>query len=582
MFGRAGEIDAAEAGCRGFRMSERQRRRLGAVGVFLALLGIYLLTAPGRIDIIDGQWRYEVTRNWLDAGEPVVTDPVLLGTGGQVVSPSSGKAYSVYNAAPSVAAMPLMLLSRLLPGHNLARDHALFSLTGPVYGAAIGALLIVAFGWLGLGMRRSLTCTAIVCLGTLWWPASVTVFDQNQHAVLLLATVLVGWQAARRRSPVLAGVAGMVGGLLVNYQEMYALLLPALGLAVFAAPETAPSAARPPEPGTARRDAALRYVLFGLGCCVGIGLFAAFNVLRYGAPVLLSRYGLQSGGGSADGPSTWGNPLAGFLSLAISPGKGIFWFSPPLVLMLLGARRLWARVPALTAAVVAASVIHLLVITRLAFFGGDWCWGPRYIIPILPLWALALPFALTRPGLPRCALAPLALAGLLIQVMGLSLDQHRFFYERNFVPSFWAADPWVYFKHSQLLARPGEILESLAAAPLPEPVRFSAAPTGQPTYCPFGPPIPAQSREWVRHQRLFYLPRCWWGWFGVLPSKQQPVNPFWLLGVCGVPLAVGGVMLSRSLRSLPPAADASTPPPREPAEEPIRLPAETQPLRNPV
>src|SRR5216684_4587797 len=103
-------------------MGEQRNRLLCAGGVFLALLGIYLLTTPGRIDIIDGQWRYEVAKNWLERGEPVVADRWLLATLGQMPNPATGKAYSVYNAAPSVTPMPLMLLSRLLPGHNAERD----------------------------------------------------------------------------------------------------------------------------------------------------------------------------------------------------------------------------------------------------------------------------------------------------------------------------------------------------------------------------------------------------------------------------------------------------------------------------
>ena len=36
---------------------------LCAAGVFVALLAVYLLTAPGRIDTVDGQWRYDVAKN---------------------------------------------------------------------------------------------------------------------------------------------------------------------------------------------------------------------------------------------------------------------------------------------------------------------------------------------------------------------------------------------------------------------------------------------------------------------------------------------------------------------------------------
>src|SRR5271157_3599776 len=46
-----------------------------ASGIFLLVLAIYVLSSPGRIDIIDGQARYDVAYNWLLEGRPVLRDP---------------------------------------------------------------------------------------------------------------------------------------------------------------------------------------------------------------------------------------------------------------------------------------------------------------------------------------------------------------------------------------------------------------------------------------------------------------------------------------------------------------------------
>ena len=157
-------------------MNERRARALCAAGVFLALFGIYLLTAPGRIDTVDGQWRYDVAQNWLSGRGPVVTDPYLLASWEQTVNPATRRNYAMYNAAPSVTPMALMRFTRVLPGHTTARDQFAFTLAGPCFGALLGALLFLAYGWFGLGLRPSVGYTALFCLTTLWWPASVTVF----------------------------------------------------------------------------------------------------------------------------------------------------------------------------------------------------------------------------------------------------------------------------------------------------------------------------------------------------------------------------------------------------------------------
>ncbi|MGI8549268.1 MAG: hypothetical protein ACR2PL_00520 [Dehalococcoidia bacterium] len=525
-------------------MSDQRKRVLGAIGVFLVLLGIYLFTDPGRIDIVDGYWRYEVAKNWLDVGEPIVTNRNLFVTPGRMLNPVTGKSYSIYNAAPSITPMPLMLLARLLPGRSPERDCFAFSLVGPLFGALLGALLVLGYGLLGIGLRESLLYTALFCLATLWWPASVTVFDQNQHAALLFSAVLLAWLAGRRESIRLAALAGLLGGLLINYQEMYALLLPAVGLAVFASPEEgspADQAALQQSPG---RAALLRYSTFGLCCCAGLALLLAYNELRFGTPLMLARYAAQQ----KHQPPTWGNPVTGFLGLTISPGKGIVWFSPPLILALLGARRLWARAPALALTAAGVSGIYLLVIIHLAFFGGDWCWGPRYVIPVMPLWALAFPFATARLRQPLRVVAPLVAAGLLVQVAGVSIDSHRFFYEMKLPPFRWETDQWFYFKHSQLAARPAEILASFRSGSPGEPDRFDASPTGHLISRLYGIHNPALSRVWLGdNYQLYYLPRPWWGWIGWTPPRDRPCDPAWLMAWCTAFLALGSALAARSL-----------------------------------
>jgi hypothetical protein len=541
-------------------MSEQRDRGLCAVAVFLALFAIFLLTAPGRIDSVDGQWRYDVAQNWLSGRGPVVTDPYLLASGEQLVNSRTRKSYSFYDAAPSITPLPFMLLSRLLPGHSAERDCFAFTLAGPCFGALLGALLLVAYGWLGIALRPSLIYTSLFCLATLWWPGSVTIFDQNQHAVLLLASVLLAWQSGRRNSTRLAALAGFLGGLLLSYQEMYALLLPVAGLAVLSSPEEGSSENAATLQRFPDRAALGRYLAFGLGCSGGLALFFAFNEIRFGTPLVLDKYGSHNG----LMPPTWGNPLAGFLSLAISPGKGIFWFSPPLLLACLGARRLFRRAPALAVTVAGVSIIDLLVISHLRFFSGDRCWGPRYALLLMPLWALALPFARLRRNeergmrnekkfrptflVPRSLFLVVSAAGLLIQIMGVSLEHQRFFYERNLSGFFWATAPWFYFHDSQLIARPFEIAQSLRTGVPREARQFSTTPD-RVTYFLYNPDDARLSRRWMRQLQVFYLPRPWWGWMGRIRAEQQPVNPFWMMTGCAVLLMLGGTLLARALHA---------------------------------
>ena len=74
-------------------------------GTFLFFLAIYLISGPGRIDIIDGQHRFEVAWNFVERGRPIVRDAFLSARVGV-----DGARYSFYGLPASVAGTPLVWL----------------------------------------------------------------------------------------------------------------------------------------------------------------------------------------------------------------------------------------------------------------------------------------------------------------------------------------------------------------------------------------------------------------------------------------------------------------------------------------
>src|SRR5262249_53072174 len=85
-----------------------------ATGVFLVVLAVYILSGPGRIDIIDGQARYDVTYHLVTEGRPLLSDR-WIGPFMSVAGRDSLR-YSFYGAPGSVFAVPLVGLGVLLDG----------------------------------------------------------------------------------------------------------------------------------------------------------------------------------------------------------------------------------------------------------------------------------------------------------------------------------------------------------------------------------------------------------------------------------------------------------------------------------
>jgi hypothetical protein len=220
------------------------------------------------------------------------------------------------------------------------------------------------------------------------------------------------------------------------------------------------------------------------------------------------------------------------------------------VLAAVGCVRLLRLRPWLGRAVVGASLVQFFLVASVPQFGGDWCWGPRLLLPLVTLSAVGLPFV--GATVRRTAKVGLVAVGVLVQLLGLSLDHHRFFYERGLHDQFWRGGADRYYVESQLLARPAEIAVTLRDGIPPEASRLIPNPypahlvtntvRGDERYRQLDAP------RWMRSFRILYLPRPWPLWMGTLEPGRRPVNlPATTALLLGA-LAAGVALLRSGLR----------------------------------
>lgn len=501
-----------------------------ALGIFLLVGATYAIVGPGRIDMIDGQYRYEVARDIIDEGSVQIRDPYLGGAIKGVLG-----FYSSYGISGSLVGIPLVLVSRVSGPATTDRDQFFFSFTSAVFGAATAALLFLFYVRLGISLRSALGWTLVAAFATLLFPGSTTVFDQVQHGFFILCACYCAHQGARRDSMALMAAGGLALAILVNFQETYVIVFPTLALAAFANMGTTPQE---------RRRGIERILVFLFVAGTGILVWAGFNSFRYGS--------LFFSGKGVDHPSPLGNPLIGLPGLLVSPGKSIFLYSPAVIIALIGLRRLFKADRPLGLAVVATVLIHLAMISTLSFYGGDWCWGPRYFGSTMALMALGFPFAEAAAGRARrLAFRAIIAASVVVQLMGLSLDHHRFFYARSLPAFFWYAQPTFYFHDSALLARPGEILDSIRHGVPQEVDAFRPGPyQDELTYAVFGGFGHPELRppQWMRHYAVFWLPRPWPLWMLSIPEEQRPINVGGAVAVLLVLALAGGAAIAAALR----------------------------------
>ncbi len=132
-------------------------------------------------------------------------------------------------------------------------------------------------------------------------------------------------------------------------------------------------------------------VPLALGLGVPLAVLAWYNIVRFGS-LVETGYGTEV--------SAWSTPFfEGLSGLLFSAGRGLFWYMPlVLASMILG--RSFAKRYLPEAICILLSLASLLCLyARWHMWEGGWCWGPRFLVPVIPL--LLLPLGATLEKFPR-------------------------------------------------------------------------------------------------------------------------------------------------------------------------------------
>jgi hypothetical protein len=526
---------------------------LALAGQFLFVFGVLALSGPGRMDIVDGQTRYDVARSLIDHGDCVIRDREIWFT---VFEGREGAMYSNYRFPQSVAGLPAILIADATGGVSEMRRHFFFTLISPFAGAILALTYSIWFRGLGHSPRASLAWATAGIFCTPNWYYSTSTFDDLLGSCTIVMAVAVAWLCRDRRPLLGAAVAGLLLAWAINCKPPLGLLaLPVLAACY--------------RPSVPLRQQLASGALVLSGMVLGVLAYKLFDFYKFpdGIDLSADRIGTVW---------TW-NLLPGLANLALSPATGVVWYCPTVILSYYGWRR-WRTDHALFClAMLAGCGMFTLFICFLTFFKGDYCWGPRYLTPVLALGWLFVPAsaALVR----RFFLGVLLGAGMVVQLLGLSMDPQRLHFEQALPWGFWSADPWLGFHPatSNLLQRPKEIVDVLRCWNEPAP-RFgpatlpthagtlnappyvsvtslvglvAAPPQGVVTPIGFvwdwkvGSMVRAEEiyHDTVHHYHIFSTFRPWWIAQWYLSEDERPVNLARTLALLSLLSALGLVVM---------------------------------------
>lgn len=422
-----------------------------AVGLFL--FSIYLLSFSGKFHVMDELAVFTAGYNLAQSGRADINP--LIWTNHWTPNPPGiwGRDGNLYTKKPpgiSFLVAPLIGLGRFVPGLNAVH---LGLLTNAFITALTAALVLIWLSELGFSPATATLTALVYGLGTVAWVYARMFWESSPLALCFLAAV---WASYRAGQPVyhhhrgwwifLAGVSAALG-LTLRFEAALAVAL--IGLYLVMNQRIGESAQRL----TFNVERLTLYLAPSL--LIGAGLLY-FNFIRYGS---LGETGYTQ-------EILFREPWVGAYGLLFSPGRGLFIYAPVMLLLFGGIRSAWWRLPRPYFWLLAALCLSFWLFYGSWFaWGGTWGWGPRFLLPILPLlmlfvaefiewangeWQMAIPSRFTiytsrfAHYTLRFTFYVLIVLSLIVNFLGITVDFNEHFLRlgsnENFVFN-WATFP---------------------------------------------------------------------------------------------------------------------------------------------
>ncbi|HET9493391.1 MAG TPA: glycosyltransferase family 39 protein, partial [Chloroflexia bacterium] len=353
------------------------RSKWTALWACLALTAALFLIVLGYMNAFDSDRMYQMTAGLFEYGAPTRYP-------GQ-------ETWTKYGFGQSLIGVPFYALGKLLLQFGGTLDpltRFTVSLTNLALTAATCWLLYVAARrFASPGVSVTVAATYLLCTPALNYAR--TFFSEPAGAALLLAGLLLIIPTRKGEStrPWRILLAGLCLGAMFWFKPAFAIYIPAPGLAVLwqAWHDRALVQVR-----ERFRAAICAGLLFAVGPIIGLLVQVGYNYVRYGD---LANGLLRTGYEREPGFST--PLLEGLGGLLLSPGKSVFLYAPVLLLVPIGLWLMYRSGSGLGR----ITVVLILTESAVGFvfnamwwaWTGNFAWGPRLVMPVLPLlvWPLA-------------------------------------------------------------------------------------------------------------------------------------------------------------------------------------------------
>lgn len=402
--------------------------------IFLFFLGFYLLTARGNVTEADGIINFMTTRALVEtasASLPCDLPDKLITQGNDDIC------YSKYGIGEPLLSVPLYLAGRLSSAPAPANPNELslprlFVSTLNQFVTAVTCSLLYILGYRFTGVKkRAIELALVFGLFTIAWPYASASFSQPIIGLLLLAAITFFYSSNHSQiNNFLAGV--FLGGAFLVRVDSFPQIM---AICVWAGYRdwSALNARRDSE--KVRKEFISSIIIILLPIAASFILFSLIQQNHFGS---FFQTGYEGEG--------WTHPfLTGFFGLLFSFGKGLVFYSPLVLLVPFGLYNLYREgikdLPILAAILF---VLSLLIYSSWWSWDGAWAWGPRFLVPSLPIFMIGLlPWLKSKSSFSKLALFGLILVSFIIQLVGVTTDPIQYFTTHNILERELLFNPMV-------------------------------------------------------------------------------------------------------------------------------------------
>ncbi len=367
---------------------ERSLKRYSA-RVILFYCSFFLLLSSGRIDSIDPKAQLQAALLLVHTGRLVTEESPMPMWPNLWVPDGKGQYFQAHDLGGVVFMLPAAWL-----GSKVTKQPAASQIKEPPwvsrFGVALSYTLFAAAGcWFLFRLfallyppRAAFLLSLAFATTTIFWAYTKSAYDVL-GACVGVCMLLRYCAGALRADGARAGDAVKIGLSFVvacsfRYSLAPFLLVGVLGVLY-----------------RLQRKMGWRPALYCLGA-IGVVILPSmlYNLVRTGSPIRTGATGLSSPFAALQG-----SMAAGSYGLLLSPNRGLFVFAPVFLLLLLLPFAWRTLAPAVRQLVVyfgVGALAYTLTIAKMDLWFAIGGWGPRYLVPILPILFLGVAAILVR------------------------------------------------------------------------------------------------------------------------------------------------------------------------------------------